>query len=192
MKKNNKIWVGIVLILLILAVAVGFILGKKLATKEDSKKEEKNYSNLIDFSSQEDRKENYEYTLANGEYKYTFKGIADKGIEVDGHMIYEGSSIVRAIGVLDNGMIVIDYQGVEVQYGYIRLYFDNNYKQIKRVLGVPFDTGLLAKNYRYNPPAEECKGDYKIIEIYELNIDGNNISDKLVDTTKEKGCAGVV
>ena len=193
MEKGKKIWVGFWLILLVLAVALGFFLGKKLATKEDNKKEEENkYSNMVDFRNQEDKKENYEYTLENGKYKYTFKGIADKGIEVDGHMIYEGDSIVSAIGVMDNGMIVIDYQGVEVQYGYIRLYFDNNYKQIKRVEGVSFDTGLLAKNYKYSPPAEECVGDYKVIKNYELSIDGNNISDKFVDSTKEKGCAGVV
>lgn len=189
---KNKIWIVIILILLVLIAVGGFFLAKKLESKENKKEE--SYEKVINFRGKDKIPEEYEYTLVNGEYKYTFKSTEDGGISVNGKKIeYSEDFGIEAFGILDNGMIVLNCFHYTIQYGNIRYYYDSNLNLVKKVEGVPFNTEVLAREYKFNTTPQECiNNSYSLYKIYEIKIGEKDINEELVSTERQEGCAGVV
>lgn len=101
---------------------------------------------------------------------------------------------VTGVGLLGNGMVVIEYYfDLDQVMARIREYYDTNLNLVKKMSGISSKYDILSMEFEYAELSDECINDeYRLVKIYKATIKDKTIDTSLVREEKQENCAGMV
>lgn len=147
-------------------------------------------------------KENCEtsFELSNGnevhQFNFRKEGNRQTLVVNDKSLFNKYDTNITNVGLLDNGMVIIEYFNDEDQARLkTRDYYTNDLKAIKSINGISYNNDILSMEYEFVEVGDICiNNEYKELKYYKaiINEDSFKIETKYIRTEKEYNCAGMV